>query len=67
MQPTIAELKAQVHAAIRAGDRAQIATLTAQIKARIAAHGVTPPATLTSDPVKLAALKAQRAQIMSGK
>ena len=59
---TTAQIKDQVSAAIRA----KVASLTAEIKRRIAAHGVTPPATLTTDPAKLAALKAQRAAILSG-
>ena len=63
---TTAQLKEQVHAAIRAGDRAKVASLTAEIKRRIAAAGVTPPAQLTTDPAKLAALKAQREAILRG-
>lgn len=63
---TLAQLKQEAHAAIRAGDRAKVASLTAEIKRRIAAQGVTPPAQLTTDPDKLAALKAQREAILNG-
>ncbi len=63
---TTAQLKELAHAAIRAGDRQKVAALTAEIKRRIAAKGATPPAQLTTDPAKLAALKAQRNAILRG-
>lgn len=63
---TTAQIKDQVNAAIRTGDRAKVASLTAEIKRRIAAQGVTPPAQLTTDPAKLAALQAQRTAILRG-
>ena len=63
---TTAQLKEQAAAAIRAGDRAKIAALTVEIKRRLTAKGVTPPAKLTTDPDKLAALKAQHAAILRG-
>lgn len=63
---TTAQLKEQIHAAIRANDRARVAALHAEVNRRLTARGVTPPAQLTTDPAKLAALKAQREAILRG-
>lgn len=62
---TFAQLKTRISYAIKANDRALIATLTAETKRRITEAGGCAPEQLTDNPTKLAALRAQRDAILA--
>jgi len=63
---TTAQIKEQVHAAIRAGDRAKVASLTAEVARRLEARGARPAVAAELAPERIATLTAQRATILRG-
>lgn len=63
---TTAQIKEQVHAAIRAGDEGKKARLIAEINRRVAAKGGTPITQATQDPAKRAEFALRIANIKRG-
>lgn len=63
---TTAQIKEQAHAAIRAGDRAKVAALTAEVARRLEARGARPAVASELAPERIAALAAQRQAIRRG-
>lgn len=63
---TTAQLREEAHTAIRTGNRARVAELTAEIKRRLEAKGATPRAASELAPERVQALLAQRDAILRG-
>lgn len=63
---TTAQLKEQARAAIRAGDRAKVASLTAEVARRLEVRGARPAVAAELAPERIAALTEQRAAILRG-